>query len=480
MPQERPGGVPRRRDKPAKGPGGAKVRRSAAARLAGHEPPVALPPGATRPELLHELRVHQAELELQNQELRRSQVAVEEVRDRYLELYDFAPLGYLTLDRTRRIADLNLAAARLLGADRAALRGRPFLPLVDRPERARWSAFLEAVQAGQAARTCELSLRPAGGGAVPVELTCVAVSPGRAPAPIRCALVDVTERRRAEAERERRIAELQALNARLGEARLQLLQSDKLAAIGQLAAGVAHELNNPLAYVKSSLFAVDECVEALLAAPRAPAWPGEPASDLDPVRAELRQTLAEAREGIDRVVRVVGDLRAFAHADTGHWERSDLHDIVDRALRIVTGATGAKVRLARAFAAEAPRVRCRPSQLEQVFMNLLVNAAQAVRAGGTVEVRTGRSGEQAWVEVEDTGPGIPQAHLARIFEPFFTTKPVGVGTGLGLSLAHGIVRAHGGAIEVRSVVGAGTTFRVTLPLDGPGPGPADGDGRYGG
>jgi signal transduction histidine kinase len=177
------------------------------------------------------------------------------------------------------------------------------------------------------------------------------------------------------------------------------------------------------------------------------------------------------------VARVVADLRAFAHADTGHWERADLHEVLQRALRIVTGAAGGALRVALEAAPVAPRVHCRPSQLEQVFMNLLVNAAQAVQGGGAITVRTGVGGAAAWVEVEDTGPGIPQANLGRIFEPFYTTKPVGEGTGLGLSLAHGIVKAHGGHIEVRSVVGQGSTFRVTLPLDGPGPAAA-GEGRY--
>jgi PAS domain S-box-containing protein len=456
------------------------LRRIATARLAGEPFPGAPGPGASHPDLLHELQVHQAELELQNQELRRAQVALEEMRNRSLELYDFAPLGYLTLDAERRIGEVNLAAAGLLGADRAALRGRPFLYFVDLPDRPRWSAFLREVATGGLALTCELLLQTAEGVAVPVQVTCTRAGVGEGPPPLRCALVDVTERHRAEADRERRIAELQALNARLEQAHLQLLQSDKLAALGQLSAGVAHELNTPLTYVKSNLFVVDQCVGALLATEQAPAAPGAPARDLGPVRHDLRQSLAEARAGVDRMARVVGDLRAFARADAGHWERADLHEIVDRALRIVVGALGGTLRPTRAFAAEAPRVHCRPSQLEQVFMNLIVNAAQAVKAGGEVVVRTGRAGELAWVEVQDTGQGIPQAHLGRIFEPFFTTKPVGEGTGLGLSLAHGIVRGHGGAIEVRSVVGSGTTFRVTLPLDGPAPPPEDAAAREGG
>jgi len=457
--------------KPTKTTPGAGLRHAAEARLAGAAAEART--GAPAPGLLHELRVHQIELELQNQELHRAQVVAEEARDRYQELYDFAPIGYLTLDPDGRIEDANLAVAALIRVDRAALRGRPFLDHVAEAGRATWRVFLGDVAACEAPScTCELRLRQAGGVAVQVQLTGSATGDGTGGhGSIRLAMVDVTERHRERAERERRIAELQELNGRLEQARLQLLQSDKLAAIGQLAAGVAHELNNPLAYVKSNLFVVSDCVEALLAAPPRLTAPED-----------LRQSLAEAREGVDRVARVVADLRAFAHADTGHWEQADLHEVVERALRIVVGAIGGTLRLEMALAPVAPRLHCRPSQLEQVFMNLLVNAAQAVRAGGIIGVRTGQADALAWVEVQDSGPGIPQEHLARIFEPFFTTKPVGEGTGLGLSLAHGIVRAHGGSIEVRSLVGAGTTFRVTLPLAGPAVAstgaPGEGAGRY--
>jgi len=459
--------VSRRQGGPSRKPGKAALERAAAARLSGAAPTTVLTASASPGALLHELQVHQVELELQNEELRRAQAALELARDRYQQLYDLAPVGYLTLDDGYRIEDANQAAAALLGGDRVTLHGRRLLHLVAPADQVRCSAFLAEVEGGDGTRGCELLLCPAGRAPVPVELTCSRMASGDGGAgAVRCALVDVTERRRAQAERERRIVELQELNARLEQARLQLLQSDKLAAIGQLAAGVAHELNNPLAYVKSNLFVVSECVEDLLAAARVPA------------PEDLRQSLVEAREGVDRVARVVADLRAFAHADTGHWEEADLHEVVERALRIVMGAIGGKLRLEKALAPEAPRLHCRPSQLEQVLVNLFVNAAQAVRAGGTIAVRTGQAEAQAWVEVEDSGPGIPQEHLGRIFEPFFTTKPVGEGTGLGLSLAHGIVKAHGGGIEVRSVVGAGTTFRVSLPLAGPVLASDEGIGRY--
>jgi len=460
------------------------LRRSAESRLVGGAEPRAAP--SPPADLLHELRVHQVELEIQNEELRIARTAAEEARDRYLDLYDFAPVGYLTLDAGGRIGSVNLAGAALLGVDRAELRSRAFAGFVAPQDLQRWAGYLKTLGEAGAERTCELLLRPANRDSFPAQLTGTrSVPESGAAASIRFTLLDISERRRSEEERERRIAELVDLNHRLEQARLQLLRADKLAAIGQLAAGVAHEINNPLTYAKSNLYLMDGYVRELLAATGAGAAPSaggaagpepgpepspRPPAGRDPGLAwqDLLQSLLEAREGLDRIGRVVSDLTAFSHPDTGRWEEADLHQVIEGALRIVGSALGAKARLVRAYCANAPRLRCRPSRLEQVFMNILVNASQAVPAGGVITVRTGRQEAETWVEIEDTGPGIPAEDLGRIFEPFFTTKPVGEGTGVGLAIAHEIVRGHSGRIEVRSQAGAGTTFRVVLPLDGPG------------
>jgi PAS domain S-box-containing protein len=439
-----------------------ELRRSAEARLKGAAPTPDRPSSASTAEVLHELQVHQIELELQNEELRRARLAVEEARDRYLELYDFAPVGYVALDAGGRIASINLAGAALLGVDRVQLVARPFDRFVLPKDLPRWVSHLERVREHGAPQVCELLLRPTGREPFPAQLTSVATASDTA-ANIRCTLVDITERRRSEEEREHRIVELLVLNQRLEQTQLQLLQADKLAAIGQLAAGVAHEINNPLSYALSNLFLVDEYVAELLGGQRSPQ-----ARDLGTVKQELARSLAESREGLERVSQVVKDLKIFAHPDTGKWQVADLHQIVEGALRVVAAALGASTRLVRDYRAEGLKLRCRPSQLGQVFMNVLVNAAQANSASGTITVRTGRAGAEAWVEIEDSGSGILPEHMGRIFEPFFTTKPVGVGTGLGLSIAHGIVRGHGGRIEVKSEVGVGSTFRIVLPVGGGG------------
>jgi len=466
-----------------RGPGKAKLRRAAEQRLRrGGAAPA--PPAVRPSDLLHELQVHQAELELQNEELRRAQGALEEARDRYVELYDFAPVGYLTLDRADRISEANLAAAALLGLDRSRLRSSSFRRYVAPADRERLAGHLLRVRLGDGSRGCELLLHPEGRDPFPALLTAERAAPAASGGgSVRCALADITERHRAEAERERRISELLELNQRLEQTQMQLRQADKLAAIGQLAAGVAHEVNNPLTYVSANLRlladAVAEVLEVVRTTEEVEASCVSDGSifqriqairashDLVALQRDLADLLRESREGLDRVTRVVSALRAFAHPDAGTWEETDLHALIESALRIVGSAVSGRAKLVRAFASSPPRLRCRPSQLEEVFMNLLVNGAQACGAGGTITVRTGLAGSEAWVEVEDDGVGIPPEHQARLFEPFFTTKPVGEGTGLGLFLAHGIVRTHGGRLEVRSEVGRGSTFRVVLPVQGP-------------
>jgi PAS domain S-box-containing protein len=457
------------RGKSADRQAGEELRR-AAEKLLGH---AATRPGAhgdpTPEDLLHELQVHQTELELQNEELKGARVALEEARDRYLELFDFGPVGYVILDGAGRIAHVNLAGAALLGIDRAALPKRPFDALVAAADLPRWVDHVRRVKEGDAPQSCELQLRPPGRPPFPAQVTTVhtASAPDGAVG-IRCAVVDITDRRRAEEERTRRIAELLELNQRLEQTQLQLLQADKLSAIGQLAAGVAHEINNPLTYVMSNLFLMGGYVDELLDPRRgaATADPGTaPPRDLEEVRRDLRQGLAESQQGVGRVSRVVRDLVTFAHRDTGRWETAEVHEMIDGALRILESGVGDSLRIVKAYCADRLELRCRPSQLGQVFLNVLVNASQAAPAG-TITIRTGRTQGEAWVEFEDTGTGISPDHLHRLFEPFFTTKPVGEGTGLGLSIAHGIVSAHGGRIEVRSIVGAGSTFRIVLPVGG--------------
>ncbi|MDO9598549.1 MAG: ATP-binding protein [Azoarcus sp.] len=276
-----------------------------------------------------------------------------------------------------------------------------------------------------------------------------------------------------EAERARQ----DALISKLAEARSQLLQSEKLASIGQLAAGVAHEINTPIGFVSSNLGSLQRYVDELLRALSAyEVCEGELSAetrtriadlkrtmDLGYLKEDVRSLIAESAEGLQTVKHIVQDLRDFANVDDADKQWANLERGLDSALNVASSELRAKGEVVREYAG-IPEIECIAPQLNQVFMNLLMNAAYAIEGHGRITVRTGTDGDAVWVEVEDTGCGIHPEHLDRIFDPFFTTRPVGKGSGLGLSLSYGIVARHGGRIEVRSNLGAGSVFRVVLPI----------------
>ncbi|PYY88702.1 hybrid sensor histidine kinase/response regulator [Pseudomonas sp. TKO26] len=260
----------------------------------------------------------------------------------------------------------------------------------------------------------------------------------------------------------------------------QLVQSEKLASLGQLAAGVAHEINNPIGFVASNLGSlggylqqIGQMLSAYRQSEEAIAAPEvrkrlqslRESIDLDFLQEDIPLLIKESREGIGRVEQIVKDLKNFSRVDSDQqWQLADLQQGIDSTLNIVANEIKYKADLVKDFH-ELPPIECLPSQLNQVVMNLVVNAAQAIGPErGTITLRNGVDGEHVWLEVSDTGCGIDAQHLQKIFDPFFTTKPVGKGTGLGLSLSYGIVKKHGGQISVRSQPGVGSTFRVELPI----------------
>ena len=304
----------------------------------------------------------------------------------------------------------------------------------------------------------------------------------------RCFVVfnDITARCAREQELTRRHDELERTYRRLANTQEQLLQTEKMASIGQLAAGVAHEINNPIGYVHSNLGTLRDYTASLIALVEAygaelPAdHPGAAGLkqlrerlDIDFIVGDLPQLLDESREGIERVTKIVQDLKEFSHVGRDEPARAvDLHKGLDSTLNIVWNDLKYKVRLDKLYG-ELPPVECHPSEINQVFMNLLINAGQAIAERGTITVATGVDGEDAWVSISDSGCGIPDESLARIFDPFYTTKPIGRGTGLGLAICYGIIAKHHGRIEVTSRVGLGSTFRVVLPICQPAGGIAD-------
>ncbi len=238
-----------------------------------------------------------------------------------------------------------------------------------------------------------------------------------------------------------------------------LVQSEKMRTLGQLVAGVAHELNNPIGFVHANLKLLEEYVAKLLALQ-------ENGGDISRVREAIAKLLSRSREGTQRVKQIVADLRTFSRMDQAELQEADLNEEIERTLSLMEPRAKCGIEVQRDFG-EMPRVRCHAGQLNQVFMNLLINACDAVGDKGRIRVRTRALDEtRVRLEFEDEGPGIPPELRDRVFEPFFTTKPVGKGTGLGLSLSHGIIERHGGRIWVESEAGAGTRFVIELPVAG--------------
>jgi two-component system, NtrC family, sensor kinase len=286
--------------------------------------------------------------------------------------------------------------------------------------------------------------------------------------------------RRYKEELEARNAELERRKAELERLQAQIVHSEKMASLGQLAAGVAHELNNPAGFIYGNMEVLRECaagLERLLAFYDSSALPPDVSRGAERLKAEIdyEHTLADLRSiiedcagGAERIRDVVQNLRTFSRLDEAEFKKVDIHEGLDSTIRLLSRFySSGHIKLSRDYG-DLPLVDCYAGQLNQMWMNLLANAAQAVSGGGEVRVSTRLDGERVAVSVSDTGPGIPAEHLNKVFDPFFTTKPVGEGTGLGLSITYGIVERHGGTISVESSEGFGTTFTVVLPINAAG------------
>jgi signal transduction histidine kinase len=292
---------------------------------------------------------------------------------------------------------------------------------------------------------------------------------------------EIDDRLAAEHALHQRNDDLDTLNSKLAGTQSQLLQSEKMASVGQLAAGVAHEINNPIGYVNSNLGILRRYMGDMYTvldryAQLEQALPADHPSrvdlaalkarvEMDYLREDAPHLLQESEDGIVRVLKIVRDLRDFSRLDEYEWQLADLHQGLESTLSIVANEIKYKAELIREYG-ELPQIECLPSQLNQVFLNLLINAAQSIPERGRITIRTGTDARGVWVQFSDTGQGIKPANLGRIFEPFFTTKPIGTGTGLGLSVSYGIVQTHGGTIDVDSELGVGTSFTVHLPIHG--------------
>lgn len=284
----------------------------------------------------------------------------------------------------------------------------------------------------------------------------------------------------------RDLTETKEAKKKLEEAQAYILQSEKLASIGQLAAGVAHEINNPVGFVMSNLGTLDgysKTWKKLLDAHQELANAvGQDnganindilvriddirkSEDFDFIQKDTGQLISESLDGTNRIKEIVQGLKSFARLDESEVKEVDIHECINTTLKVVWNELKYKCEVEKKLA-EVPRFRGYPGQINQVFMNLLVNAAQAIPERGKITIETKSTDHNIIITVSDTGKGILQEHLKDIFNPFFTTKPVGKGTGLGLAIVYGIIEKHNGTIDVESEVGKGTTFTISLPLKG--------------
>ncbi|MBU0593250.1 MAG: GHKL domain-containing protein [Gammaproteobacteria bacterium] len=254
----------------------------------------------------------------------------------------------------------------------------------------------------------------------------------------------------------------------LEESSRQLYQAEKMASVGRLAAGVAHEINNPIGFVRSNLSTAQAYLEKFASLDEAISS-GQPLAqrwkelNMGFVLEDFDDLLKESISGIDRVARIVADLKGFSNVDRGEEEMADLNESLRQACQAIAGHLPQGVEVVQELG-DIPRVLCLPGYLNQAFLNLLENALQAVSAGGEIKVKTVREGDEIVIAISDNGCGIPEDVLQQVFEPFFTTKDVGLGTGLGLTVVRDIVRVHGGKVSIESLPDAGTTVTIRLPV----------------
>ena len=383
--------------------------------------------------LLHELEVHQVELEMQNDELRLARQELETSLEKYTDLYEFAPVGYVTLGHDGIILAANLTGATLLGVERSRLIGRRFGLFVTEEQRAAFSAFLDKIFIGGGEETCEVELTPEGSHPLFVQIEA-----------------------RADGGRECRIALIDISGRKILES--QLLQAQKMETVGLLAGGIAHDFNNIL----NVIVGYGSLSEMNL-------------QENDPLRGHLRQIL----EAADRGANLTRSLLNFSRKHLISPQPTNIADIIQNVDKFLTRLIGEDVRLKTDCGENNLRVTADGGQIEQVLINLATNARHAMPNGGTLAITSeafvidpdfikahgfGKPGEYALISVRDTGSGMDRETVGRIFEPFFTTKTLGKGTGLGLSIVYSIIKQHHGYIDVASEPDKGTTFRIYLPL----------------
>ena len=258
-------------------------------------------------------------------------------------------------------------------------------------------------------------------------------------------------------ELENKNRNLEELFNELQETQSQLIQSEKMASLGQLVAGVAHELNNPIGYLYANMKELKKYINLLKQSED-----GKFKASADYINEDIDQLILESIEGSERVKTIVENLRKFSRLDEAEFKYADIHEGLNSTIMLIEKELGDRIKLHKEYA-DIPFVSCMPGHLNQVFLNMLLNGIQAIEGDGNIWISTVIKDDKVIIKFKDDGKGISKKHIDKIFEPFFTTKPVGKGTGLGLSISYGIIHEHGGEIKVKSKKRSGTTFIISIP-----------------
>jgi two-component system, cell cycle sensor histidine kinase and response regulator CckA len=385
--------------------------------------------------LIHELEVHQIELEMQNEELRRAKLEVEESREMYLDLYDFAPVGYLTLTEKGNIFRVNLTASKFLGTERAFLLNKPFSHFMPTESQNVFHLHRQKTLNSSEKQTCELVLKK-NGGTFYAQLESIRAEVNGQPV-MRSVLMDITERKQGEE---------------------QLRHAQKMEAIGALAGGIAHDFNNILG---SILGFTEMAIEDI------------------PERPEVQKSLHNVLKSTTRAKNLVEQILAFSRKASYVRGPISISPIITETVQLLRASIPATIRIELALGAISDTIFADPVEVKQILMNLVTNASLAMQAkGGTLEISLIDvdftpdlpvleteviPGKYVQLVVKDTGIGMSPQVMKRVFEPFFTTREVGKGKGMGLAVVYGIVRDLQGTIAVESEPGVGSTFQALLP-----------------